>query len=397
VPAGTTPRRIESLDILRGLVMVIMAIDHIRDFFHYGAMHFAPEDLSMTTAPIFFTRWITHFCAPVFVFFAGTSAYLAGRRGKDAGTLSRFLLTRGLWLIVVELTLINIGSQGNASYTYIILQVMWALGWSMVALSALIHVPWRPLLVVSLAVIAGHNLLDGVRPEQFGSLAWLWQVLHVGPAPMPLSDQHTAILVYPLVPWIFVMSAGYVFGRVFNLEADRRRTFMLQLGFALTLLFVVLRLTNLYGDPLPWSTQPRAAFTVLSFLNVNKYPPSLLYLLMTLGPAILLLGLMDGLTVKPSNLFLVFGKVPFFYYVLHWYVLHTLAIVFALFRFGHAEFLFHLPPSALPVPSDYPAEYGYSLGVVYVVWILVIAITYPCCRWFVGVKSRNRSAILSYL
>jgi uncharacterized membrane protein len=397
VPDGTPSRRIQSLDILRGLVMVVMAIDHIRDFFHYGAMHFAPEDLSMTTVPIFFTRWITHFCAPVFVFFAGTSAYLSGRRRQDAAALSRFLLTRGLWLVLIELTLINFGEQGNVRYTFVILQVMWALGWSMVALSVLIHVPWRPLLVISLAVIAGHNLLDGVQPQQWGSAGWLWQVLHVGPAPIPVTDRHTLVLIYPLIPWIFVMSAGYVFGRVFDLEADRRRTFMVRLGLALTLFFVVLRFSNVYGDPGPWSAQPRVALTLLSFLNANKYPPSLLYLLMTLGPAIVLLGLIDGVTVKPSNPFLVFGKVPFFYYLLHWYVLHTLAIVFAWFRFGHAEFLFHLPPSTLPIPSDYPPDYGYGLGVVYLVWILVIAITYPCCRWFVGVKSRHRSAILSYL
>jgi len=377
--------------------MVIMAIDHIRDFLHYGAMHFAPEDLSKTTIPIFLTRWITHFCAPVFVFFAGTSAYLSGRRGRDTRALSRFLVTRGLWLVLIELTLINFAEQGNLSYSFIILQVMWALGWSMVALAALVHIPWRPLLVISVAVIAGHNLLDGVRPETFGSFAWAWNVLHVGPAPIALGAHHTAVLIYPLIPWIFVMSAGYGFGRVFDLEPDRRRTLMVRLGLALTLIFVVLRFSNVYGDPVPWSTQPRGAFTLLSFLNANKYPPSLLYLLMTLGPAIALLGLMDGISVKPSNLLLVFGKVPFFYYVLHWYILHALAIVFAWFRFGHAEFLFHLPPSTLPIPSDYTPEYGYSLGVVYVVWVLVIAIAYPCCRWFVGVKSRNRSVLLSYL
>jgi len=388
-------RRVQSLDILRGLVMVIMAIDHVRDFYHYGAMHYAPEDLSMTTVPVFLTRWITHFCAPVFVFFAGTSAYLSGRR-KTVRDTSRFLLTRGLWLIVAELTLINIAETGNLSYAFIVLQVMWALGWSMIALSLLIYIPWRWLVIISLVVIVGHNTLDAVAPAQLGSMSWLWNVLHVGPAPIPLSPNHVALLIYPLVPWVFVMAAGYGFGRVFDLEPGRRRGLLIRLGLALTVGFVLLRFTNLYGDPSPWTTQPRSAFTVLSFLNTTKYPPSFLYLLMTLGPAITVLGLLDGISVSNANPLLVFGRVPFFYYVLHWYLLHGLAFAFAWFRYGHVEFLFGVPPS-LPVSVGYPPDYGYSLGTVYLIWFTIVAIAYPLCRWFADVKSRSQSVVLSYL
>jgi len=393
--AVRSSHRLQSLDILRGAVMVVMAIDHTRDWFHYGSFHFAPEDLSMTSVPIFLTRWITHFCAPVFIFFAGSSAYLSGRR-KTPRDASRLLLTRGLWLIVVELTLINIAETGNLSYEFTILQVMWAIGWSMIALSFLMYVPWRLLLALSLAVIAGHNTLDHVTAEQFGRLSWLWDVLHVGQVPLQLSGAHTAIVIYPLIPWIFVMAAGYAFGRVFDLEPQKRRALLIRLGVALTAGFVIVRFTNIYGDPSHWAVQSRFAFTVLSFLNATKYPPSLLYLLMTLGPAIAVLGLLDGVTVGNAHPLLVFGRVPFFYYVLHWYVLHAIAFVVALGRYGHAEFLFGLPPS-LPVSTGYPPDYGFRLAVVYLIWFAVIAITYPLCRWFAGVKSRNRSVVLSYL
>ncbi len=388
--------RIQSLDILRGLVMVIMAIDHVRDFFHAAAMQFAPEDLTKTTAAIFFTRWITHFCAPTFVFFAGTSAYLSGRsRGRAA--LSRFLVTRGLWLIVIENTLVLGGETFNLSYGVIIWQVMWAIGWSMLALAVLIHLPRTALLAVSLGMIAGHNLLDGISPEQFGGLAWLWQILHVGPAPIQVSQNQLIVVIYPLIPWIGVMGAGYCFGPVMELDAPARRRTMLQLGAAAIALFVALRFVNVYGDPNPWSPQPTGTFTLLSFLNASKYPPSLLFLLMTLGPSIVVLGLLDGVQLPSWNPFLVFGKVPFFYYILHWYVLHGLAMVFAWFAYGRAAFLTGLPPSTLPWSSGYPPDYGYSLATTYAAWAIVIALVYGPCWWFARVKSRGRSWWLSYL
>ncbi|MCM3880508.1 MAG: heparan-alpha-glucosaminide N-acetyltransferase domain-containing protein [Vicinamibacterales bacterium] len=377
--------------------MIIMALDHIRDFLHYGAQHFAPEDLTQTTTVLFFTRWITHFCAPVFVFLAGTSSYLAANRGRSASAVSRLLLTRGLWLVVVEMTLVLFGGTFNLSYTVIIWQVIWAIGWSMVALSFLMFLPWRALLAFSVVMIGLHNLLDPIRPEQFSSLAWLWQILHVGLTPIQLSERHVILVIYPLIPWIGVMSAGYCFGRVFDLETDRRRRLLMQTGAALTAGFIALRLLNLYGDPNPWSPQSRIIMTGLSFLNTWKYPPSLDYLLMTLGPSIVALGFLDRVAVGERNPFLVFGRVPFFYYVIHWYVLHLVALAMAWARYGRFDFMFGLPPSVLPMSTGYPQDYGYDLSTVYLVWIAIVAGLYPVCAWFAALKARNRSIWLSYL
>ena len=374
--------------------MIIMALDHIRDFLHADAARFAPEDLTQTSVLLFFTRWITHFCAPVFVFLAGTSAYLAMRR-KDPTTVGRFLLTRGLWLIVVEMTLVRLGIFFNVSYTYVVWQVIWAIGWSMIALSVLRRLPWGVLLTVSLVTIAGHNALDGVQPEQFGSLGWLWQILHAGFATIQLSPGHTALVAYPLIPWVAVMSAGYCFGRVMDAGAGRRQRLFL-IGAALTVGFFVLRGINGYGEPSPWTPQSSAVMTMLSFLNATKYPPSLDFLLMTLGPAILALGLLDRVVVSMRNPLLVFGRVPLFYYIVHWYVLHFVALVMAWARYGRFDFMFDVPPS-LPVSVGYPQDYGYHLWVVYVVWAAIVFTMYFVCRWFAGVKARSRSPFLSYL
>ena len=377
--------------------MVVMALDHIRDFFHFGAQHFNPEDLATTNAPLFFTRWITHFCAPVFVLLAGTGAYLYGRRGRTRGEVSRFLLTRGLWIIVLELTVVLFGATFNLSYAYVVLQVLWAIGCSMVALAALIWLPWRALLAISLVMIAGHNLFDSVQPDQFGTLAWMWTVLHVGPSLLPVSDAHTLIVVYPLIPWIAVMAAGYCLGRVYDLPDARRRALLWRMGLALTTAFIVIRAINLYGDPSPWAVQSRPIMTVVSFLRATKYPPSLDYLLMTIGPALMALAATDGVRVGVRNPLLVFGRVPLFYYITHWFTLHTVALLFAWSRYGRAGFLFGLPPSVLPFSTGYPADYGYDMRTVYLVWMGVVAALYPLCLWFEGVKRRRPSVWLSYL
>jgi len=376
--------------------MILMAIDHIRDFFHAGAMHFSPEDLTQTSVPLFFTRWITHFCAPVFIFLAGTSAYLSIGRKQSRSAVSYFLCTRGLWLVVVEMTLIEVAAMGNFSFNPIIWQVIWAIGWSMVALSVLMFVPWATLLCLSVATIALHNAFDRVPPEQLGSLGWLWKILHVGFATIAISPQHTALVVYPLIPWIAVMSAGYCFGRVMELDPVRRRRFLFQLGGAVTAGFIVLRMLNGYGDPSPWTPQPRAMMTLVSFLRTTKYPPSLAYLMMTLGPSFMVLGALEGVTVGTANPFLVFGRVPMFYYIIHWYTLHAVAIGFAWVRYGRVAFLFSPPPSLLPNPS-YPPDYGYPLWVVYAVWISIVCGLYFPCRWFAGIKARHQRAWLSYL
>ena len=387
--------RLDSVDLLRGLVMVVMALDHVRDYFHSGSFLFDPLDLRQTTPALFFTRWITHFCAPIFVFLAGTGAFLSTARGKTRGELARFLLTRGLWLILLEVTLIRFGWFFNFDYNFTLLQVIWALGCSMIALAGLIYLPPWVVGAFGVTLIATHNLFDAVRAESLGSFAWLWSILHQPNFLQPRAGVGV-FAAYPLVPWVGVMAAGYAFGKLLLLEPDRRRRLLWRLGVGLTLLFVVLRVTNLYGDPRPWGVQGSALYTLLSFVNCAKYPPSLLFLLMTLGPAIILLALFDrGAGGKLARPFVVFGRVPMFYYVLHIFLIHALAGAFAFARYGDAVWDFLTPPT--DGGTQRPQGYGYGLPAVYLVWLAVVLLLYPACRWFAGVKRRNRSQWLSYL
>jgi uncharacterized membrane protein len=388
--------RIQSVDILRGLIMIIMVLDHVRDFFHNGAQHFSPTDLGETTPALFFTRWITHFCAPTFMFLAGVSAYLQCRRGKSRGDVARFLWTRGLWLVLLELTWVRwAGWRMNFGNDQIFLWVIWALGFSMIALAGLIFIPWRTLLAVSLTVIVAHNALDAINPTQLGTVAWLWNVLHV-PGSVEVGD--TKILTtYPLIPWVFVMSAGYCFGRVMDLESDERRRLLFWLGSGLVATFLILRWTNLYGDPSPWSRQRTLLLTAASFANCTKYPPSLLFLFMTLGPGIVALGFLERVHLMEQNPLVVFGRVPLFYYLVHLPLIHGLAIAMSLLRYHRAGFMFDNPPSLWGSASIFPADYGYSLVSVYVIWICVVLALYPACRWFADLKQSSPAPLLSYL
>lgn len=311
--------------------------------------------------------------------------------------ISRFLWTRGLWLIVVEMTLVLFAATFNLSYRYVIWQVIWAIGWSMIALSALIFLPWKALLVFSIAMIAAHNAFDAVRPEHFSGLGWLWKVLHEGLSTIQVPGGPLVFSVYPLVPWIGVMAAGYCFGRVYDLDPVERRRFLLRAGLTLTAAFLALRAVNIYGDPSPWTVQADPMMTVLSFLRTSKYPPSLLYLLMTLGPSLIALSALERISFSDRHPLRVFGRVPLFFYVVHWYVLHLVALGFAWVRYGRFDFMFDLPPALLPPPTAYPAGYGYGLGLVYLVWMAIVVGLYPLCRWFAGVKARNRSVWLSYV
>ena len=326
------------------------------------------------------------------MFLAGTGAYLQTRRGKTTSEVSRFLMTRGLWLVVLEITwVLCLGWQMNFAYDQIGLAVIWALGVSMIVLSGLTYVPWRTVLVSSLVVIALHNALDGLVPAQFGSMGWLWKILHVEDK-MQVSNHLTIRSGYPLIPWLAVMAAGYCFGRVMDMAPDRRRKFLVRLGLALTAGFVVLRWLSWYGDMQPWSAQSSPVLTLLSFLNCTKYPPSLLYLLMTLGPAILILGLLDRIQLAASNPLIVFGRVPLFYYLLHLPVIHGSAILLFWARYGRLDSL-----SALgPLSVGFPPDFGYNLAIVYLIWFAIVIALYPACRWFAGVKQRNRSVVLSY-
>lgn len=379
--------RLRSLDAVRGAVMIVMALDHVRDFFHIGAMSFNPTDLTRTTTLLFFTRWITHFCAPVFAFAAGAGAYLWWQRaGRTRGDLARFLLTRGLWLILLELTVMRFGYQGPAGREQpVFLLVLWSLGWSMVALAALAWIPIRALAVISVAVIALHNLTDGVAAGAF------WNILH-RPAAIPVGGW-IFISGYPLIPWIAVMSAGFCFGSVLSMgEAPRRRT-MVTIGLTLTAAFVILRAINVYGDPAPWTSG------VLSFLNTTKYPPSLDFLLMTLGPALVALAWLDRFTFSDRNPLIVFGRVPLFYFVLHFYAAHLLAVACAFVRYGSAASRFALyPVPSMGGPRElFPPDFGYSLGATYLAWLAIVIAMYPLCRWFAAVKARRRDWWLGYL
>jgi uncharacterized membrane protein len=392
--------RLHSVDALRGIVMVIMALDHVRDFFHVYAKTFDPLDPSKTWTGLFFTRWITHFCAPTFVFLAGTGAFLSTRRGKTKKELSWFLLTRGLWLVLLELTLVRLGWFFNFDYHFVFVQVIWAIGWGMVLLAGLVFLPTRVIAAFGLAMIALHNLLDNFKSADFGALRWLWVVLHETNALFP-REGSLLLIAYPLVPWVGVMAAGYAFGEILTLERDRRRRMLFGIGLTAVVLFVLLRWLNVYGDPLGWAVQERGTwFTFLSFLNTQKYPPSLLFLLMTLGPSIIALALFDrapgrepGGILRP---FVIFGRVPLFYYLLHVPLMHVVAVVFSYIKYGRAEWLFANWP--LPgQPQLEPQGYGYDLRVVYAVWLGVVLALYPLCRWFAGVKARRRDAWLSYL
>jgi uncharacterized membrane protein len=379
--------RLESIDVVRGVIMILMALDHVRDFF--GNPGFNPTDPATTTIPLFFTRWITHFCAPVFFLLTGTGAYLSlGKKTKPE--LSRFLFTRGLWLIFLELTVTRcLGWQFNFDYHLTLLLVLWALGWSMITLSVLVYLPAWAVTTFGVVMIATHNLFDSVESSNP-----VWSILH-SPNFILNHPGRIIFVTYVLIPWIGVTAAGYGLGQIYGRPSERRKAFLLPLGIGLTAAFVVLRAINTYGDPLPWSTQRSAAFTALSFLNTTKYPPSLLYSLMTLGPALVFLWAVDAGTPRWLQPALTIGKVPMFYYLLHIPLIHLLAVAVCYFRYGQVHWMFE-SPGLSEFPITKPPGWGYSLPIIYLVWALVVITLYPLCRWFAGLKRRRSDAWLSY-
>lgn len=385
--------RITSIDLVRGLVMIIMALDHVRDYFHADAFLFDPTDLSKTNVPLFFTRFITHYCAPVFMLLSGTSAYLVGiRKGKKA--LTKFLFTRGLWLIFLELTVINFGWFFDIGYANTGTLVIWALGMSMIILSGMIHLPKSVILTISLLMIFGHNLLDNFHVEGNGAGAVIWVLLHE-PKVYP-SDGITFFALYPLIPWIGVMSLGYCLGTLYTpgFDAIRRRKLLWQIGLACTILFVGLRFTNWYGDPIKWSPQSSGSFTVLSFLSLLKYPPSLLYLLITLGPAMMLLALSEKSNGWMSRKVQVIGRVPMFYYLVHIYLIHLAAMVAAeISGYDWSDMILTTWVSFDPKLQGY----GFNLGITYLVWIGLVGILYFMCKWYDSYKRTHKHWWLSYL
>jgi uncharacterized membrane protein len=396
-PSSVAPR-VQSVDALRGAIMMLMAIDHIRDYVSRSAMQFLPTDLTRTTAAIFFTRWITHFCAPVFMLTAGLGAFFWMNRGhRSVSELSRFLVARGVWLILLELTLMRVIMFFQISFrgNLVLLIILWAIGISMIALAALVHLPLRVLAGLSIAIVALHNLLDPISSEHFGRAAWLWDMLHQRNTLMFVGIRF--VTAYPVLPWIGVMSLGYCLGPIFLWDAARRQRFLIRLGLALVAAFIVLRAINVYGDPVRRSPQASALFSALSFLNTTKYPPSLDFLLMTLGPALAVMGWLDGFHFSFANPMIVFGRVPFFYYVAHMLLAHLIAGGMSFARYGRHAFLL-IPPPSMGSPSElFPPDYGFPLWTVYSVWIAVVLLLYPACRWFASVKQSHHQWWLSYL
>jgi uncharacterized membrane protein len=374
--------RLESIDALRGLVIVLMALDHVRDYF--TAAEFDVLDLSQTSFAYFMTRWITHLCAPTFIFLAGVSAYLMSKRMTTA-ELRRFLMTRGLWLIALEFTVVHFAWSFNLRYQDgLFMQVIWAIGASMVVLALIVSWPRWVIGIVAVGVIATHNLLDGIQPEAFGDWAPLWNLLHVQG---PLSH---AFVLYPLIPWVAVMALGFWAGAAFELEASARRRVLWASGVAALSLFVVLRAINLYGDPHPWEIQSNVLLTALSFIKVHKYPPSLMYLLIMLGTACILLAELERVKGTLRRVLVVFGRVPLFVYVLH--------IVFAHLAAGLLALVLGFGDALLTNVFIYkPAGWGFGLFGVYAAWLLIIIGLYPACRWYGALKRRRTQWWWGYL
>jgi len=389
-------RRVESIDLLRGTVMIIMALDHARDYFHGDAYIYDPLDLTKTTGLIFFTRWITHYCAPIFMLLSGVSAHLYGlKNGKKP--LAFFLFTRGLWLIFAELFIVSIGWTFNLHLTTYILQVIWAFGVSMIALSALIRLNRKVLLAIALALIAGHNALDSIHVAGNGAGAFFWAFLH---EQRPFFFGPVLIFVgYPILPWIGLITLGYYLGDLYapTQDPDRRRKTLRNLGWITIGVFVLLRASNLYGDPHPWTTQRNGSFTFLSFLNTTKYPPSLLYICMTIGPAFLFLAYTERPLNSLTSKLAVFGRVPMFYYLIHIFLLHGIAVLGAILSGHQASDMVNL--TTWVTANAKLKGYGFGLLVVYLVWIGTVILLYPLCKWFDEYKRGHiaRQKWLSYL
>jgi uncharacterized membrane protein len=396
--------RINSIDILRGIVMVVMALDHVRDFFHRvvvegsGELATGPTDLATTNPALFFTRFITHFCAPIFVFLAGTSAFLMTFK-KSKKELSRFLLTRGVWLVIVEIVIITLGWTFNPLYNFIILQVIWAIGISMIIMGVLVYLPYKMLLVVGLLIVFGHNLLDyesissGLKG---GALADL--IYFANFSAYSLDAEHFVFIVYSFLPWTGIMIVGYCFGKIFSPHIDpvRRKRILWQSGLGLVILFLLLRVINQYGDPVPWSAQPRGpVFTFLSFININKYPPSLAFISLTIGVGMLMLSWLEPVNNRITGFFRVFGRVPMLYYILHFYVIHGLLVILFYFQgFTSEDIVTDQNPFLFKPPGI-----GVNLFGVYIVWIIVVLILYPVCKKYDLYKTLNagKKWWLSYL
>lgn len=383
--------RIQSIDLLRGIVMVIMVLDHSRDFFHYNGFSEEPTDLANSTPFLFFTRWVTHFCAPVFIFLSGTSVFLM--RSNSIKEKALFVFKRGLWLVLLSLTIVAFVWWFDFSLHYLALDVIWVIGLCMILFAAIILLPFRIILFSGIMCIAFHNLLDKVNFDTGTLQTLLWDLFH-REGLVEINNRFSIFVVYPLMPWIGVMSLGYCFGRLYqkDFSPKRRRKILFILGSGCVSLFIFLRILNNYGEPEPWRKYPSTLFTFMSFINTTKYPPSLLYLLMTIGPSLIFLSLAETFMNKIAQFFIVFGRVPLFFYLLHLYFLHLIAFIATLFSYSWNETV-----QALTKMSEFPSGFGFSLMIVYPVWIATVFILYPICKRYNNFKSTHQLWWLSYI
>lgn len=384
------PARIESIDVLRGLIMVIMALDHTRDFFHADAMTDDPLNLATTTPVLYFTRWITHFCAPTFALLSGTSIYLQSGR-KSRAELSMFLLKRGLWLIVAEVLLIS-PAFSFTLFNPIALTVFWSLGISMVFMAGLTWLPFRAILGIGLVIVLGHNGLDFWEQSPGFSSGFWWALVHGGSQRVfEYVPGYVLMVLYPFLPWLGLMMLGYCLGRLFEptVSPQKRQKALLMLGAGAIGLFVALRLLNVYGDPFSWSIQKDGLTTFFSFLKVHKYPPSLLFLCITVGPGLVALAFLEPIRKGVTNVLKTFGRTAFFYYTIHWFVLHTLRMA-VFFAAGHTMAEADRALKTIPMRFVLPGAGGYSLPVVYLIWVAVVLSLYPVCRWYDAYKTRHK-------
>jgi uncharacterized membrane protein len=387
--------RISSIDIVRGIVMVIMALDHVRDFYHQGAFAYNPTDLGTTTPALFFTRWITHFCAPSFVMLAGLSIFISAQR-KPRKELSMFLLSRGLWLILLEVVVVRFSFLFNFYYDVTFLQVIWVIGAAMVCMSLLIYLSNRALLALGLLITFGHNITDAFQLKPEDSFYGLWVILRQTGF-LNVAPDKGVLVMYPLLPWLGIMLLGYSLGVLYqkSVSTEKRQKALITIGCSAIALFIVLRAFNIYGDPAPWSVQKNFIYSVMSFLNCTKYPVSLLFTLMTLGPILLVLAALEKVSVPALKPFAVFGRVPLFYFILHFYLIHLTSLLLFMKKTNTSwsELDFHFNKSF----GGITGEGGYSLLWTYVAWITLVLFLYPICKWYNEYKSTHTQRWLSYL
>lgn len=387
-------KRIYSIDFTRGVVMIIMALDHVRDLMHAPSIGQSPTDLTTTTPGLFFTRWITYLCAPIFVFLAGTSAFLAAKRAADPSRAARFLLKRGLWLVALEFTVVNFGMFFDVGYHLLLFEVIAAIGFGFIILSLLKQIlSAKSITLLGLAIIVFHGLLF-TSPEQ-GSVGANIAAMFFNPGAIPLSKNLVFVMGYPPIPWLGIMLAGYGAGLLFEKEQAYRKRLFLRIGLACLTCFVLLRWANIYGDPVRWTAQRNAVYTFLSLMNITKYPPSLLFCLITLGIMFWMLCLGEAITNRLTKVANTYGKVPLFYFIFHFYLIHLILIIMLLLQGFHFSEL-NFTAGAFGRPVGRPS--GVSLGIVYIIWVAVVAALYYPCRWYGRYKSAHPEHIwLRYL